>query len=90
MKSGRELLEAWRLRSKQNQKTLAASLGVSDGYLSQILSGKRRPKLELLDAIQSLSGVPVSSWLEPRRGKADNRRKASAKPTNVYRMQIGK
>lgn len=90
MKSGRELLEAWRLRSKQNQKTLAASLGVSEGYLSQILSGKRRPKLELLHAIQALSGVPVSSWLEYRRGKSGNRRKDLVEQTNVYRMQIGK
>lgn len=86
MKSGRELLEAWRLRSKLNQRTLAATLGVSDGYLSQILSGKRRPKLELLTAIEGLSGVPVSSWLDTRRGKTGNKHIHSAKATNVYRM----
>jgi transcriptional regulator with XRE-family HTH domain len=84
MQSGRHLLKAWRERSKQNQRTLAAALGVSDGYLSQILSGVRRPKLELLMKIEALSGVPVSSWADTRRGKSGNGRKHSANVPNVY------
>lgn len=79
------MLDAWRLRSKQNQRELAVALGVSDGYLSQILSGLRRPKLELLMRIEDLTGVPVSSWADIRRGKSGKSRKHSADSSNVYR-----
>jgi transcriptional regulator with XRE-family HTH domain len=85
MPSGRHLLNAWRERSKQNQRTLAATLGVSDGYLSQILSGVRRPKLELLVKIEAISGVPVSSWVDTRRGKSGKSKKDSADSANVCR-----
>ena len=85
MQTGRHLFGAWRERSKQNQRTLAAHLGVSEGYLSQILSGARRPKLELLMKIEALSGVPVVSWADTRRGKLGTKKKHSADSTNVCR-----
>lgn len=75
---GRQLLRAWLDRSKQQQRELAAKLGVSDAYLSQILSGLRRPKLELLMAIEAETGVPVASWADIRRGKVDSVKKLSA------------
>lgn len=90
MQHGRDLLEAWRLRSKLNQKALAAALGVSNGYLSQLLDGLRFPGRELSVEIETLTGVPVSSWKDTRRGKLGNRRKPPTKSTNVYPMQIGK
>lgn len=79
------MLDAWRLRSKQNQRALAVALGISDGYLSQILSGLRRPKLELLLRIEALTGVPVSSWVDTKRGRSGNAKKHSADSPNVYR-----
>lgn len=75
---GRALLREWLDRSKQNQGELAAALGISDPYLSQILSGLRRPKLELLMAIEAKTGVPVTSWVDTRRGKVDQAQKRSA------------
>lgn len=84
MLSGRQLLRAWRERSKQNQRTLAVALEISDGYLSQILSGARRPKLELLMRIEALTGVPVSSWADIRRGKLGKSKKQSANHANVH------
>lgn len=75
---GRRLLREWLDRSKQQQRILAAKLGVSDAYLSQILSGLRRPKLELLMAIEAETGVPVASWADTRRGKVDQPKKISA------------
>ena len=84
MHSGRSLLRAWRERSKQDQRTLARSLGISDGYLSQILAGHRRPKLELLMKIEALTGVPVSSWADTKRGKLGKSKKASAETANVH------
>lgn len=85
MHSGRHLLDEWRRRSKHDQRTLAGLLGISDGYLSQILSGARRPKLELLIRIEELTGVPVSSWVDIRRGKSGKPKKHSADSPNVYR-----
>jgi transcriptional regulator with XRE-family HTH domain len=53
------------------QKELATRLGISDPYLSQILLGNRRPKLELLALIQDTTGVPVGSWVDNRRSDLD-------------------
>ncbi len=78
MNKGHQLLADWRRRSNINQRDLARQLGVSDGYLSQILSGLRRPKLELLIAIEGVTGVPVSSWSDHRRGTSDPRVKSRA------------
>lgn len=75
---GRQLLRDWLTRSKQNQRVFAAALGVSDAYLSQILSGIRRPKLEMLMTIEAATGVPVASWAETRRSKVDQTQKRSA------------
>lgn len=77
-------MDAWRRRSKQDQRTLARALGITDGYLSQILSGLRRPKLELLIKIEDLTGVPVSSWAELRRGRTGKSTKHSADSANVH------
>lgn len=84
MPSGRDLLDAWRRRSKQNQRTLARALGITDGYLSQILGGIRRPKLELLLKIEAMTGVPVSSWAETKRGKSGKSTKHSVNSANVH------
>lgn len=84
MPSGRDLLDAWRRRSKQNQRTLARALGITDGYLSQILGGIRRPKLELLLKIEAMTGVPVSSWAETKRGKSGKATKHSINSANVH------
>lgn len=75
---GRQLLRKWLDRSRQQQRELALKLGVSDAYLSQILSGLRRPKLELLMAIEAETGVPVASWADTRRGKSDSDAKITA------------
>ena len=76
---GRRLLREWLQRSKQQQKDLAANLKVSDAYLSQILSGLRRPKLELMMTIEAMTGVPVVSWADTSRGKTADPKKTSVK-----------
>ena len=77
MTHGRTLLRDWIRRSRNNQKQLAADLEMSDAYLSQILKGIRRPKLEMLMAIEQRTGVPVSSWADTRRGKKGKRQNAA-------------
>jgi transcriptional regulator with XRE-family HTH domain len=84
MTEGRRLLHAWFERSKRQKQEVAAVLGITKSQLSQLLGGYRRPKLELSMAIEALTGVPVTSWADIRRGKVDRTRKASAKQARVY------
>jgi len=86
MPSGRHLLNAWRERSKITQTELAEALKVSNGYMSQVLTGKRQPtNLPFLMRIEALTGVPPSSWVDMPRGKSGKSKKHSADSTNVYR-----
>lgn len=44
-----------------NQKELAAKLGISDSYLSEIESAKRTPAIKLLESYAEVFKIPVSS-----------------------------
>jgi transcriptional regulator with XRE-family HTH domain len=85
MYSGRERLAEYRKRSKLNQRELARLIGITDAYLSQVLSGKRFPGRENALLIERLTGVPVESWSEPRRGKTDRTKRATTETANVSR-----
>ena len=85
MPKGRHLLNAWRERSKLTQTELAEALKVSNGYMSQILTGKRTPtNLPFLMRIEALTGVPPSSWVDTKRGKSEKSQKPSANAANVH------
>jgi DNA-binding transcriptional regulator YdaS (Cro superfamily) len=49
----------------EKQGSFAVRLGVSGPFLSQIISGHRRPSLDLAVRIARLTGgaVPVESWV---------------------------
>ena len=46
------------------QSAFSKKIGVSDGYLSQILSGVRAPSFKLMLKIENETGmrVPVDAW----------------------------
>ena len=48
-----------------SRSDLAKEMGISRPYLSLILTGRRRPSLELAIRIERLTdgAVPVSSWI---------------------------
>jgi transcriptional regulator with XRE-family HTH domain len=54
--------------SSRPQLDVAQKLGVSQAYLSQLLSGQRRPSLELAVHIEQMTGgaVPTTSWIDDR------------------------
>ncbi|MCR9236181.1 MAG: helix-turn-helix domain-containing protein [Alphaproteobacteria bacterium] len=59
--------------SVRPQLDVSRQLGVSQAYLSQLLSGQRRPSLELAVRIEQMTGgtVPASSWVDdPAIGEA--------------------
>lgn len=87
MNTGRRLLRAWLDRSRKQQKDLAAELGITDSYLSQVLSGIRRPKLEILIRIESVTGVPVSSWADTRVSDSDEPSEPTPNDTMLQRVK---
>lgn len=52
-------------QSRTPQSQLAAALGISRGYMSELVGGTKTPSLELAFAIEEATGgaVPARSWL---------------------------
>ena len=51
--------------TKSKQSALAAAVGVSRGYLSELVGGSKRPSLELAVLIEraTAGAVPATSWV---------------------------
>lgn len=47
-------------------RELAKHLGMSEAYLSQVLSGQRTPSKKLAQRISSMTGIPVLNLLYPQ------------------------
>ena len=47
----------------KNQRWLARELGVTDSTISEILSGRYSPSLEVAIGIQRLTGVPAERFV---------------------------
>jgi len=62
-------------KSGKSRAAFAEKIGISRSYLSEILSGKRRPGLVLAVSIEreTCGAVPASSWVD-----AGTRKEASA------------
>lgn len=54
----------WKQRTCRPQQEIARALEISDAYLSQILHGVRLPSLKVMLRIESLTGIPLRSWVE--------------------------
>lgn len=55
-----EFVEHWWTGS---QAELAARLGISEGHLSHLLSGRRLPSFQLAERIHELTGVSVKALM---------------------------
>lgn len=60
-------LQTYAAEQGEKQHDLAETFGISQSYLSLLLSGKKRPSLELAIHIenQTRGAVPASSWVDP-------------------------
>lgn len=63
METANNLLRAWMAERERSQVWLAEALGVSQPPVSEWLSGRSRPSPVNRIAIESLTGIPASSWL---------------------------
>ena len=60
-------LRAYLAQNSIRQSVLAETLGVSNGYMSQIINGDKRPSLDLAVKIEDATGgaVTARSWVAP-------------------------
>ena len=56
-------LNRWMVRSGRTKVSVAISLGISPQMMSALLSGQRRPSLQLAERLRILVGIPVRAWL---------------------------
>jgi transcriptional regulator with XRE-family HTH domain len=72
--TARERLRAW-IKNHTNQRRFAQELAIDEGYLSQVLSGRRTPRLPILADIERQTGIPVGSWVPTGRGETAKQRR---------------
>ena len=62
-----ENLQRYLATSGVRQAALAGLLGITRGYMSQVVSGSRQPSLTLALKIAQVTdgAVPVSAWMPP-------------------------
>ena len=58
-----EALRLLRVFHDLSQSELSRTLGISNSYLSEIESGKKMPKLDLLNSYAELFKIPLSSLM---------------------------
>ncbi len=60
-------LRAYLAQNNIRQSALAETLGVSNGYMSQIINGDKRPSLDLAVKIEDVTdgAVTARSWVAP-------------------------
>lgn len=77
METRKRLLD-W-IANHTTQREFAAELGITEAYLSQVLHGRRTPRLPILMDIEDKTGVTVRSWALSSIGKehADRRKMPS-------------
>lgn len=69
--TGANQLRDWIKRREFNQAEAAQYLGMTEPYLSKVLSDTHRPGLNLALDIETLTGIPVKAWAvseHPRNG----------------------
>jgi plasmid maintenance system antidote protein VapI len=62
MVGGMNDLSAYLETCGRTQLAVAAELGISQGHLNDMKTGRRKPGRELAVRIERMLGVPVQSW----------------------------
>lgn len=71
MVAGHKMLRDWLKRTERKGREVADSLGITHGYLSQLLHGVRRPSVDVALRIQETTGISVASWKSDRVSKLE-------------------
>jgi transcriptional regulator with XRE-family HTH domain len=86
-KSGAERLAEYRDKFDYKQREIAELLEIDDAYVSQLLSGKRRPGLELAVRIEARTGIPAESWLLTGIGRSKRAKDSDADLDEIHSGQ---
>ena len=65
--AGRARLLLWLAEQNKSQRELADAIGISQQYLSQILTGDRSVSLPVAVEIERVTGIPVVDFAGVRR-----------------------
>lgn len=71
MNRGAELLAA-KIPERGQQKQLATSIGVDQGYLSKIVNGERVPGLKVRRILELRCQIAMQLWDEPPRANGSS------------------
>ena len=63
-------LRDYRAKHYEKAYEMAAEIRITEAQLSQILSGKRRPGLDIAARIEDVTGIPARSWADSKVGKS--------------------
>jgi transcriptional regulator with XRE-family HTH domain len=85
--TGPERLLQYCKRSHLKQYELADLLQMHNTTLSHVISGKRRPGLDIAVRIEALTGIPVSAWTDSERGKTARRIARTTKTAAIGRVK---
>ena len=66
-----------------NQREFARAIRITDSYLSQLLSGVRRPGLPTAVRLEAETGVPVASWVDTGVGKSSGTGKKTKQNAHI-------
>ena len=83
MSLGRQRLRQYLERSRMNQREFARAIRITDSYLSQLLSGVRRPGLPTAVRLEAETGVPVASWVDTGVGKSSGTGKKTKQNAHI-------
>lgn len=76
-------LRDWIDRRGFNQVEAADRLGMTEGFISFLLNGHRRPSLAMAVKIEESTGIPASAWVKSARHTSKKARKHSTEIASV-------
>jgi transcriptional regulator with XRE-family HTH domain len=60
-------LRAWLKAARRSQRSLAAEIQVTPGYITMLMAGDRIPSLAVAKRLQDVTGIPATDFHQTRR-----------------------
>lgn len=82
-KTALDRLKEYRDKHFENDYEMADLLDLTRAHFSQLINGVRRPGLATAARIEERTGIPASSWAEPRKSKSKSTTKSGLESARV-------
>lgn len=80
--NARERLKTW-IAQHTDQRRFAQDILITESYLSQVLSGRRTPRLPILARIERETGIPIAGWVPIPVGASAKPKRSGRKTANI-------